>query len=49
MGAYVLALLTSVGEGATEDLWEGAPDSSRVFWYEGSMSHKIAQQLDKLY
>lgn len=42
----MLALLVSVGEGATEDLWEGAPDSSRVFWYEGSMSHKLAQLLD---
>lgn len=45
----MLALLTSVGEGATEDLWEGAVDSSRVFWYEGSISRKIVQLLDELF
>lgn len=42
MGAYVLALLTSVGDGATDDLWEGVADSSRMFWYERSMAKEGA-------
>lgn len=47
MGAYALVLLVSVGEGATEDLWEGALDSSCVFWYEESMLYTIAAYSQK--